>query len=77
VSEVCETVTIAVGDNTRRMGACDAEVSVVTVQCKRVRDGKTKFLDFRGRSTLGGRCEGERVWRVDYTSIEGSQEQSQ
>jgi hypothetical protein len=77
VSEVCEAVTIAVGDNTRHMGACGAEVSVVAVQCKRDRDGKNKFLNFRGRSTFGSRCEGEPVWRVDYTSNEGSQEQSQ
>ena len=27
VSEVCEAVTITVGDNTRQMGVCDAEVS--------------------------------------------------
>jgi hypothetical protein len=45
VTEVYEAVTIAVGDNIRQMGACDAEVSVVAGQCKRVHDGKTKFLN--------------------------------
>ncbi len=38
----------------RQVGAYDAEVSVVAVQCKRIHDdGKTKFLDIRGWINVG------------------------
>jgi hypothetical protein len=59
---VCKAVTSAVGDYVQAEGAYDTEASAVAVQCKRVHDGKTKFLDIRGGSTLGA-VEGERVWK--------------
>jgi hypothetical protein len=52
---VCKAVTSAVLDYFQVKGAYDTEASVVAVQCKRVHDGKTKSLDIRGGSTLGGR----------------------